>query len=318
MKSLFAIVLVVLAVFAPAWADAQTDVQLMQSELALTGPWIAVHVYIPKYIAADDEAGGLHVAPILATAEDGSSQLIVQWWRTFWGYVVEVVEPALLLGLGLFALSLHQFARADRFLPAVAIACCVTAALRAQTAVLFLSGIETLNTYLVVNTAVLEPLALMVWTLALNRWVEAPDRRIDIGAALFGAAVALTGLGDGPAFETIHTIVRLGFFCLLAWGAVRAAIRGRHSILVVLAVTTVAVALFADELSTLGVPGIWFPFGVGVSRSQYALAISIPLLAVVFQFRAGRALHHVGGAPQMKSPRNPLSPVPLNQSPGSK
>jgi hypothetical protein len=37
-------------------------------------------------------------------------------------------------------------------------------------------------------------------------------------------------------------------------------------------------ALFPSELSALGLPGIWFPFEVGVSRTQYALALVIPLL----------------------------------------
>jgi hypothetical protein len=32
-------------------------------------------------------------------------------------------------------------------------------------------------------------------------------------------------------------------------------------------------------LDTIGVPGIWFPFGIGVSRTQYVYAIAIPLLA---------------------------------------
>ena len=30
---------------------------------------------------------------------------------------------------------------------------------------------------------------------------------------------------------------------------------------------------------TAPVPGIWFPFGIGVSRTQYVYAIAIPLLA---------------------------------------
>jgi len=39
-------------------------------------------------------------------------------------------------------------------------------------------------------------------------------------------------------------------------------------------------ALFGGELlDTIGVPGIWFPFGIGVSRTQYVYAIAIPLLA---------------------------------------
>jgi hypothetical protein len=29
------------------------------------------------------------------------------------------------------------------------------------------------------------------------------------------------------------------------------------------------------------VPGIWFPFGIGVSRTQYLYAIVIPLLAIL-------------------------------------
>lgn len=52
----------------------------------------------------------------------------------------------------------------------------------------------------------------------------------------------------------------------------------------VLALATLAwvvVAQFPDELSELGVPGIWFPLGIGVSRTQYAYAVAIPLLAVL-------------------------------------
>jgi hypothetical protein len=38
--------------------------------------------------------------------------------------------------------------------------------------------------------------------------------------------------------------------------------------------------LFGGELlDPIGVPGIWFPFGIGVSRTQYVYAIAIPLLA---------------------------------------
>jgi hypothetical protein len=33
-------------------------------------------------------------------------------------------------------------------------------------------------------------------------------------------------------------------------------------------------------------PGIWFPFGVGVSRTQFALAFAIPLLAAFLHLRA--------------------------------
>jgi hypothetical protein len=46
--------------------------------------------------------------------------------------------------------------------------------------------------------------------------------------------------------------------------------------------------LFGGELlDTIGVPGIWFPFGIGVSRTQYVYAIVIPLLG----FLIVRTLH---------------------------
>ena len=51
----------------------------------------------------------------------------------------------------------------------------------------------------------------------------------------------------------------------------------------ILALVTLAstmAGLFGGELlDTIGVPGIWFPFGIGVSRTQYVYAIAIPLLA---------------------------------------
>jgi hypothetical protein len=38
--------------------------------------------------------------------------------------------------------------------------------------------------------------------------------------------------------------------------------------------------IFGGELlDPIGVPGIWFPFGIGVSRTQYVYAIAVPLLA---------------------------------------
>jgi len=41
-----------------------------------------------------------------------------------------------------------------------------------------------------------------------------------------------------------------------------------------------SIALFGGELlDPLGVPGIWFPFGIGVSRTQFVYALVIPLLA---------------------------------------
>ena len=51
-------------------------------------------------------------------------------------------------------------------------------------------------------------------------------------------------------------------------------------ILAVVALASIIAAFFGGELlDPIGVPGIWFPFGIGVSRVQYVYAMAIPLLA---------------------------------------
>jgi hypothetical protein len=41
----------------------------------------------------------------------------------------------------------------------------------------------------------------------------------------------------------------------------------------------IAVTFGGELLDPIGVPGIWFPFGIGVSRSQYIYVIVIPLVS---------------------------------------
>ena len=64
----------------------------------------------------------------------------------------------------------------------------------------------------------------------------------------------------------------------------------------ILALATLAAtmaALFGGELlDPIGAPGIWFPFGIGVSRTQYAYAIVIPLLAfLIVRTLTSKATH---------------------------
>jgi hypothetical protein len=48
--------------------------------------------------------------------------------------------------------------------------------------------------------------------------------------------------------------------------------RGRQAWIAMPAVLLVSIGLFARELSALHIPSIWFPFGTGVSRTQFAYA----------------------------------------------
>ena len=52
----------------------------------------------------------------------------------------------------------------------------------------------------------------------------------------------------------------------------------------VLAALLIMTGLFAQELSVLHVPSIWFPFGTGVSRTQFAYAgFAIILFALLIR-----------------------------------
>jgi hypothetical protein len=63
---------------------------------------------------------------------------------------------------------------------------------------------------------------------------------------------------------------------------------GPERILALITLASIVAALFGGELlDPIGVPGIWFPFGIGVSRTQYIYALAIPLLAVLI-VRTGR------------------------------
>lgn len=248
---------------------------------------IAVHVYLQQDTVNASEAGGMHVAPILAESNAGHARWLAQWWQTFWGYVVEVIEPLFLLGLALYALSLRSMRPPDRFWTRVAFALISIALLRLNQAVSAWTEIESLKTYEVVRAVVLGPLTLATWVVAWNHWVSSSDRRIDLLAMALAFLASIAAL-VGKDVEIVRVASRLALLALFAWTAWHIVRRGPVRTLALITMFTTGIAMFAEEINTIGVPGIWFPFGVGVSRSQYALSAAIPLLAVLFHIRAAR------------------------------
>jgi hypothetical protein len=74
-------------------------------------------------------------------------------------------------------------------------------------------------------------------------------------------------------FASIAILVAIG---------VRIIRSGPQRILAPVALASILAGLFGGELlDPLGVPGIWFPFGIGVSRTQYIYSLVIPLLALL-------------------------------------
>jgi hypothetical protein len=115
------------------------------------------------------------------------------------------------------------------------------------------------------------------WTLAWNRWCLPPWRSIDVAAV----ALAVAGIiGAVIQSASVTSRSRLGSIALFVVIGARIARGGPMRVLALVTLASIMAGVFGGELlDPIGVPGIWFPFGIGVSRTQYVYAIAIPLLA---------------------------------------
>jgi hypothetical protein len=92
----------------------------------------------------------------------------------------------------------------------------------------------------------------------------------------------------------VLSAARTGFALLLIYVFGRGIVSTeRDRWLALLGLVISAIGLFAPELGLIGVPGIWFPFGVGVSRTEYAY---IALDIVVFALLLCRLWRHAPAA----------------------
>ena len=115
------------------------------------------------------------------------------------------------------------------------------------------------------------------WTLAWNRWCLRPWRSIDVAAVVLGVAGIIGAVIHSASVTGISRFGSIAVFVVIGARIVRG---GPMRILALVTLVSILAAVFGGELlDPLGVPGIWFPFGIGVSRTQYVYAIAIPLLA---------------------------------------
>ena len=104
-------------------------------------------------------------------------------------------------------------------------------------------------------------------------------------AGIFGALIHSASVTSGSRLGSIALFVVIG---------ARIVRSGPLQILALVTLASMMAALFGGELlDPIGVPGIWFPFGIGVSRTQYVYAIAIPVMA----FLIVRTLHSKENAP---------------------
>jgi hypothetical protein len=244
---------------------------------------LAIRAYMQPGFDRDAHSGGLRTVPVLASTADGAALYRAEWRRTIAGYVVDAVEPVAMLVLaGIAAFGAPARARPG-FARWVAFALVVSACGRLGNAIIAWTDLLSLSAYVWLNGLVLGPLAKLAWTLGWNQWADGRSRRLIpyIAVAAWLAVVA----GAIGKIDSVAAAGRGVFAILLVTIAVRIAHRG----IALAAMGLVAIGLFAGDLSALGVPGIWFPFNIGVSRSQYAWALALPLLAFVLGAASAQA-----------------------------
>ena len=245
----------------------------LPADAAGTRGVLAIRTFMQPGIGGD---GGIHVAPTLAPRPESHALYRVEWWRTIAGYIVEVVEPLAMFALIALALALRPCSSHRSFIGFACIALLLWAAKRLDNAIVSWTDLLSLPTYLWLTRVLWTPLSLAAWTLAWNRWRLRSSRAID-GATLVLAAVGIAGGAMQVAAMT--RISRLGLLALFVLIIVRMVRGGAMRMMAVATMALIFVAHFSGELRSIGVPDIWFPFGIGVTLAQYAYAIATPLLA---------------------------------------
>jgi len=248
----------------------------LPADAAGTRGVLAIRTYMLPRASYSATGGGMHSAPILAPQPTGAALHRAQWARTIAGYIVDAVEPIAMLALVALALVYWRRSSHKGFLIFACIVLALTAERRLNNAIVSWTDLESLRTYSWLARVMWVP-TMAAWVLAWNRWCLRPWRSIDTLAV----ALAVAGIvGVFAHSASMTSVCRYGSLALLVVIVARMVHSGPMRILALATLAAFMAELFGSELlDPIGVPGIWFPFGIGVSRTQYIYAIAIPLLA---------------------------------------
>lgn len=220
------------------------------------------------------EGGGMHSAPLLAPRPVADELHRVQWERTVAGYIVDAIEPLALFALAGLALWCRPRSSGRGFLAFSGSALVLMGVRRLDNALVSWTDLMDLPTYAVLARFMWMP-TLAAWALAWNRWGRRPWRALDAAAlAIMAAQVAAAVLHSADATRA-GRLAAIALFVVLAARIVHGA---APRVLALATLLLTFLAFFGGELlDPLKVPGIWFPLGIGVSRTQFLYALFIPL-----------------------------------------
>jgi len=237
---------------------------------------LAVRTYMLPSSGGSADSGGMHSAPILAQRPTSDALHRVQWERTIAGYIVEVIEPIAMFAVIGLALMCWSRSSHKGFLIFASIALAAMAARRLTNAIVAWTDLLDLVTYSWLASVMWVPIV-AAWTLAWNRWSLRPWRSIDVSAVVLAVAGIIGAMIHSASMTSVSRLGSIVLFVVIGACIVRS---GQMRILALVTLASIMSALFGGEvLDPMGVPGIWFPFGIGVSRTKYVYAVAIPLVA---------------------------------------
>ncbi len=197
--------------------------------------------------------------------------------RTIAGYIADAVEPLAMFALAGIALWCRPRSSRRGFLIFASIALVLTGARRLNNALVAWTDVLDLPTYSLLAKYMWMP-TVAAWAMAWNRWRGRGWLAVDAAALAIMVAEVVAAITHAAK---VNSFSRLGSIALFVIMGARIVRNGPMRVLAIINLALITIALFGDELlDPVGVPGIWFPFGIGVSRTQYIYAILIPLLAV--------------------------------------
>ena len=264
---------------------------------------IAIRVWMGPWEMDDPGSGGIHIAPAIGERDAIAAQYHLQWLTIFAGYGVDAVPALLFFLAAMMVLCLQPFDRGGRTLFWMATALTLSGIQRGNQPFFFWLEIETVREFTIFIIVIAGSLSLGAWMMAWRAWLKVTQPPwLPTAVAALTSLLIMAGLLGQPwllhvtfphwattSVDYFTAAVRLAFlltFLVIAYQGVR---RDRHEGRYALpAMLAIGAVLFSRELGAAHVPGIWFPWGVGVSLSEYA-SVAFVLLFFVLLVRRLRS-----------------------------
>jgi hypothetical protein len=269
-----------------AYSDHYPRVFPLSSNLLHSGGLvIAVRVWGGPWISGAPGSGGIHIAPVIGERSAIVADYRLQWVAIFAGYAVDAALTLIFVLIAALVACLWRCEPSNRAYPWLIIALLLSALQRGNQPFFFWSNVETVPEFVLAIGILVGPMTFGAWTMAWRAWFKIGTPRWIPAALVLLTLVLMMGEtarypwvfgielpkwsaeSAGFLVRWIHIIFLL-LFGFVGYAGVR--LRNWEGIRGLSGMLSIAVVLFSGLLTAAHVPGIWFPWGVGVSLSEFA------------------------------------------------